>query len=280
MNSFQETKVPISTSLSRLFLVFLRLGATAYGGPAMVVNIKKLVVGKLGWMDEKDFHDAIALCQLIPGATAFQMSAYVGYKVQGALGALVACTSFILPAFVLMVLISAVYLNTGQIPLIHSLFIGLRAIVVAIIAYSAFNLGRSSIKNWQGAMIAIIALAAYLVKMNVFLVILLSGLMGLLFHPRKSEKENTNQLESKEIITNRQMPIGFFISLVIGLLLILLIGFKLAPALARMSLSLIKIGSIAFGGGYTMIPLIQAEVVNRYNWLTTHEFIDGIAWDR
>lgn len=264
-------------SILQIAKSFLRLGATAYGGPAMVVNIKKLVVGKYGWMEEKDFHDGIALCQLIPGATAFQMSGYVGYKARGALGAFVACTSFILPAFVLMVLLSAVYLGAGQIPLIHSLFMGLRAIVVAIIAYSAFNLGRSSIRNWQGAMIALIALIAYLAKMNVFLVILLSGLMGLLLHPGKSDKENTNHLEGKETVKRRQISVGFFMLLVAGVLFILLIGLKFAPTLARMSFSLMKIGSVAFGGGYTMIPLIQAEVVSKYNWLTTREFLDGIA---
>jgi chromate transporter len=109
MSSASGAKVPDLIGFSRLFLVFLRLGATAYGGPAMIVNIRKLAVGKYGWMDEKDFHDGIALCQLIPGATAFQMSEYAGYKMCGALGAFVACTSFILPAFVLMVLLSTIY---------------------------------------------------------------------------------------------------------------------------------------------------------------------------
>jgi chromate transporter len=264
------------TNLLKIFFSFLRLGATAYGGPAMVVNIKKLTVDNYHWMDEKDFHDGIALCQLIPGATAFQMSGYVGYKVRGALGALVACTSFILPAFLLMVILSAVYLGAGQIPLIHSLFMGLRAIVVAIIAYSAFNLGRSSIKNWQGAIIAVIALIAYLAKINVFLVILMSGLIGLLLHPRKS-KDTAIQPIVIDPLKIRQVPIGFLMLIAAGTLIISLAGLNFTPALARMSLSLMKIGSIAFGGGCTMIPLIQAEVVGKYNWLTTHEFIDGIA---
>ncbi len=277
MRSSPEPNVPNSIGFTRLSLLFFRLGATAYGGPAMVVNIKKLAVGKYRWMDEEDFHDGIALCQLIPGATAFQMSGYVGYRVQGAWGALVACTSFILPAFALMVLLSAVYLSAGQLQLIHSLFTGLRAIVVAIIAYSAFNLGRSSIRNWQGAMIASIALIAYLAKLNVFLVILLSGLMGLLLHPRKSDQEITDHIKDRESVNGTQISVGFFILLIAGALFISLILLKFAPTLAKMSISLMKIGSVAFGGGYTMIPLIQSEVVSKYNWLTTHEFIDGIA---
>jgi chromate transporter len=264
-------------SIAQIAKSFLRLGITAYGGPAMVVNIKRVVVGKYGWMEENDFQDGIALCQLIPGATAFQMSAYAGYKMRGAWGAFVACTSFILPAFVLMVVLSAIYLSAGQIPLISSLFMGLRAIVVAIIAHSAFNLGKSSIKSWQGATIAAIALIAYLMKMNVFLIILLSGSMGLLLHRRKSDKENINHPENIGIAKRRRISIGFFLLLVAGILFILLVGFRVAPQLARMGLSLMKIGSVAFGGGYTMIPLIQAEVVSKYNWLTTHEFIDGIA---
>lgn len=264
-------------SLISLLKTFLCLGATAYGGPAIVVHIKKLVVGKYRWMEESEFLDGIAFCQLIPGATAFQMSAYVGYRLKGALGAFVASVAFILPAFVLMVLLSAIYLEAGHIPLINSLFIGLRAIVVAIIAYSAYNLGKSSIKSWQGATIAAIALGAYLAKMNIFLVILASGAIGLLLHPREFANKDVNRISGKEAVTASRISSRLFILLLIGAASLVFVGLIMAPALAKLSVSLLKIGSVAFGGGYTMIPLIQSEVVTKYHWLTTQEFIDGIA---
>jgi chromate transporter len=228
-------------------------------------------------MGESEFLDGIAFCQLIPGATAFQMSGYVGYRLRGALGAFVASVSFILPAFVLMVLLSATYLEAGQMPLVHSLFIGLRAIVVAIIAYSAFNLGRSSIKNWQGATIAAVALGAYLAKVNIFLVILASGLTGFLLHPGQTVNEADKNVGINATVKRQRISARLIILWLVGAASLVLVGLTLTPALTRLSVALIKIGSAAFGGGYTMIPLIQSEVVNRYHWLTTQEFIDGIA---
>lgn len=242
-----------------------------------MVHIKKLVVGKYRWMEESEFLDGIAFCQLIPGATAFQMSAYVGRRLKGALGAFVASVAFLLPAFVLMVLLSVTYLEAGQIPLMNSMFIGLRAIVVAIIAYSAFNLGKSSIKSWQGAAIAAIALGAYLMKMNIFLVVVASGIMGFVLHPSRPAGEAVSCVENFETFKKKRISVSVFVLLLLGAASLVLIGLNMAPALAELSVSLVKIGTVAFGGGYTMIPLIQSEVVSKYHWLTTQEFIDGIA---
>ena len=98
-------------SAIRLFLSFLRLGLTAFGGPAMIANIKELSVKKKKWLNEENFNHGIVLCQSIPGATAMQMAGYVGLRIKGIRGALASYVGFGLPAFVLMLTFSVLYDN-------------------------------------------------------------------------------------------------------------------------------------------------------------------------
>ena len=98
-----------SPSLTRLFSVFFRLGITAFGGPAMIAYMRTLVVEQRRWLEEEPFHGGVALCQTIPGATAMQMSAYIGLRLRGVTGAAASFLGFGLPAFLLMVVLSALY---------------------------------------------------------------------------------------------------------------------------------------------------------------------------
>ncbi|MGC1403342.1 MAG: chromate transporter, partial [Thermodesulfobacteriota bacterium] len=128
----------------KLFLSFLRLGLTAFGGPAMVAYIKELSVKKNRWLDEERFKDGVVLCQSIPGATAMQMAGYVGLRVKGIKGALASFVGFGLPAFVLMLTFSVLYKTYPELSFVRSLFAGLQVIVVAIIAQAAYSFGKSS----------------------------------------------------------------------------------------------------------------------------------------
>ena len=124
--------MPRQPSLSSLFLAFLRLGATAFGGPAMVAYIGKLAVDRRQWLDRQTFNRGVTLCQTIPGATAMQTAAYVGLKVRGVPGAVATYVGLGLPAFVLMMVLSASYLRFRELPTVVSAFAGLRVLVVAL----------------------------------------------------------------------------------------------------------------------------------------------------
>ena len=127
----------------RLLLAFLRLGLTAFGGPAMVAYIRDMAVRKKQWLSEETFQDGTALCQSIPGATAMQTAAYVGLRAGGPLGALAAFVGFGMPAFILMVGLSAAYQAGRDLRPVLAAFHGLHVIVIAIIANAALNFGRS-----------------------------------------------------------------------------------------------------------------------------------------
>jgi chromate transporter len=158
-------------SLSRLFLAFLRIGATAYGGPAMMAYLKGDLVGKRRWLSEQEFKEGMALCQVIPGATMVQMCTYTGYRLRGIQGGLAAALGFVLPAFLLMAGLSAAYFAFGELAVVKALFRGLGAIVVAIILNACVSLSRTTLHGWQGALLAALAFAALLLGVNLVLVL-------------------------------------------------------------------------------------------------------------
>jgi chromate transporter len=158
-------------ALGRVFLVFLRLGATAYGGPAMMAYLKSDLVGKRRWLSDQEFKEGMALCQVIPGATMVQMCTYTGYRLRGIPGALAAALGFVLPAFLTMTALTALYFRAGSLPVIQALFRGLGALVVAIVLNACLTLGRTTLQGWQGIVLAALALVAMLFKAH-FLIVL------------------------------------------------------------------------------------------------------------
>ena len=144
-----------------LFLSFLRLGLTAFGGPAMVVYIKEMSVNRHQWLDKETFKEGVVLCQSIPGATAMQTAAYVGLRAKGITGALVSFVGFGLPAFILMLVLSSLYARYHAVPGVISLFNGLQVVVVAIIANATYSFGKSTFKNYRDVILAIAAAFFY-----------------------------------------------------------------------------------------------------------------------
>jgi chromate transporter len=258
-------------SLPTLFLAFLRLGITAFGGPAMIAYIRKMAVEDRKWISPETFRNGVALCQTIPGATAMQVTAYVGLRVGGIAGAAASFIGFGLPAFCLMVILSFVYVHTQSLPQIISAFNGLRVIIVALVANAAFAFGRSNVKNWQGLLIAIIIGLAFALGVNPILVILLAAGLGMvLYHNQTFDNPASHPASRNGIDWKPILILGVFIA---GMGALWLIDRGLFDLTGLMS----KIDLLAFGGGFTSIPLMSHEIVDARSWLSNAAFMDGIA---
>jgi chromate transporter len=146
---------PQALALQRLFLAFLKLGATAFGGPAMLAYMRTVVVERQRWLADEPFQAGVALCQTIPGATAMQMTAYIGFRLRGVAGAAVSFIGFGLPAFVLMLVLSAGYVRAAHLPTALAALQGLRVIIVAIVANATRSFGRTSLHTWRDVLIAL-----------------------------------------------------------------------------------------------------------------------------
>lgn len=259
-------------SLAALFLAFLRLGATAFGGPAMVAYIQDLAVARRGWLDEADFQDGVALCQTIPGATAMQTAAYVGLLTRGVPGGLAAYVGFGFPAFCLMLGLTPLYLHTRTLPVTISVFLGLTAVVVALIANAACNFGQSSIKTWRGAALAGAAAGALMLRINPILVIVGCGIVGAwLLSGSTGPRASRGDLSRHPDFLHQTLALA----LAAGGAVVLL--YWMDRQLFDLAVTMIRVDLVAFGGGFASVPLMQHEVAEVRGWMSVRTFMDGIA---
>ena len=257
-------------SLIHLFASFLRLGVTAFGGPAMIAYIRKMAVEKKHWIGEQSARDGVALCQTIPGATAMQMTAYVGFRARGVAGAAASFIGFGLPAFLFMMILSALYARTHTLPAVVSIFNGLQAIVVALVANATLSFGKTSMKNWRNIINAIIAAGLFGLKVNPILVIIIAAFLGIILYNK--------QPLSPAVDTMEKAHAPKYLLLI---LLVTAIGFTAFYFLDRklfdLATLMFRIDLFAFGGGFASVPLMFHEVVGVRSWLDGPTLLNGIA---
>ena len=256
-----------------LFLSFFRLGLTAFGGPAMVAYIREMAV-RHNWLSPEDFKQGVASCQTIPGATAIQTAAYVGLRAGGPWGATAAYIGFGMPAFILMVVLSALYQRGHGLPIVISIFAGLQVIVVAMVTQAAITFGRATLKNWRDIGLGLIMAALLLAGANPLLVILLAALAGLLLFQKTMQ--TTQRLPSQPgVLAWRELrlPLLLTLALILGMGVLVLLDRQLLD----LALIMVRVDFFAFGGGYASVPLLFNEVVTFRHWMSAPTFMDGMA---
>jgi chromate transporter len=259
--------------LHQIFLAFLRLGSVSFGGPAMVAYIKQLAVGRKKWLSKDEFQQGVALCQAVPGATAMQCAAYVGLRTRGLGGAVAAYLGFGLPAFVLMLSLSVAYQHAVQLHAVTSMLAGLRAIVVALVANSAWTFARSSVKRLREGAISLATAVLFLLGANPFLIVVAAGVAGAFFlrGPVQAQQEGpAPQLAGWRALRSPAVVAAFGIAIIAAL-------FLLDRKLMTLGLVMMKVDAFAFGGGFASVPLMFREVVGARSWVPANVFMDGIA---
>ncbi len=263
---------PNNTSLTSIFLLFFRLGITAFGGPAMIAHLKELAVKRQNWLDEQMFKQGVALCQLIPGATAMQMAAYIGLKIRGIRGAFMSFAGFGLPAFITMLILSACYAGSRYYPQSVSLFRGLQVIVVAIIAHAAFSFGRDTLNNSRDYTIGTASAVLLWYGMSPFSVIICAILTGMLCFREAPSQAAPARVKEHWLATQTHLILLLLPAAVIFALL-----YRIDPKLFSLAALMLKVDLFAFGGGFGSLPLMFHEVVKQRGWLDAGTFMDGIA---
>lgn len=261
------------TSLSFLFLSFLKIGASAFGGfMALISAVENVFVTRHDRIEHKDMLDGISLASMLPGAIAVNVVAYVGFRLRGLPGAAVSVVAVVLPSFLLLLLLANLYQRWGEIPAVTSIFSGFIPAVCAVIVATAWNLGRKTVTGWKqgllftGSAAALIFQGGFLVTIAV---VIGSGLIGLiLFKEEKASQKSVAVSTDQVQPTALKSIVPFPLLLVAGLSTNILL--KLFLVFGGMSLML-------FGGGYVFIPLIQQVVVDGYHWVSQREFVDAIA---
>jgi chromate transporter len=257
--------------LKRLFLTFARLGLTAFGGPSMIAYIRRVTVDQKHWLDVESFNDSVPLCQMIPGATAMQVTASVGLQIRGVMGAAICYIGFGLPAFLLMMTFAALFSVTHNLPGVVSAFKGLQAIIVAIVANATLVFGKTTIKTWRYFLIAAFAAALFGLNVNPVLVIFLAALVGLvLVKPKQIGQQ-------KAAVTVQRRVLKPLLWIIFAALLGFLLLFISDRELFNLAVLLFRIDLTAFGGGFASVPLMLHEIVDVRQWMDALTFMNGIV---
>lgn len=262
-------------SLWSIFRSYFIVGLTAFG-MAILQKLKALVMNN-HWLSEEEMNEGLAMVQLYPGPLMVDFTAYVGYKLRGVFGAILATIGFILPSFVLMSVLSAFYFAAGYLPWVHPLFLGLEALVVGVLFNVTLEMGGRNIQQPTQAVIMLLAFAALLFKVNAVLIVLVALAIGaMLIRPASSKNAAADKPAPKiePFAVKRWTGIG---AVVVVIFAVVVLAWSLKSEIGGLALSLFKIGSVAFGNGSAIIPLIQAEAVDSHSWLTRSQFADGVA---
>ncbi len=258
-------------SIKELFFSFFKLGWTAFGGPAMVVHIRKMAVEQKQWLDEATFRNGVALCQMLPGATAMQTAAYVGFKTRSVFGAGASFIGFGLPAFLIMTVLSVLYVNGHSLPPMISAFKGLQCIVIAIVANATFTFGKAWLKDWKGIFIALTAAAMYGLSLNPMLVIIIAAICGMGMQSKENSASMRTTAPEQSYSPKSFLVIILFAAIAFALL------FVFSKNLFGLAFLMSRIDLFAFGGGFSALPIMFNEIVNVRGWLDSLTFLNGIA---
>jgi len=268
--------------LIMLFWTFLRIGATAFGGfMALISVVQNVCVERRGWLGHEEMLDGISLATLLPGPVAVNVVAYVGYRLRGAMGALVSAVAVIIPAFVLVVGLTMFYFRWGEVPAVGNAFAAFLPAVTAIIVSTAWNMGRKSIKSRPEIALAAGA-AALLLGVGGFYITLaiiaIAGAVGLALFGRGPRAEQAaGAAAPKRPMSSVGLALTFLLLAgLIGLFLVPIPGLG-ASSGARIVVTFGGMSLMLFGGGFVFIPLIQEIVVAGLHWVTQTEFATAIA---
>jgi chromate transporter len=251
----------------------LRLGATAYGGPAIMGIMQAELQEKRQWVTKERFVEGLSLVNLLPGATATQLGIFLGYARAGSWGGVLGGLCFVLPGFAVMLALTLAYASLGVTPIMRGALYGLGPVVLGIYVVAVYRLGKAMVGTRAQVVVAIAAAGAMFVNVfGIAAILLLAGGAGLLlFHSRRlgvTVLAVALAMLAVAQVVSPATPIPVVAAAS---------GSPHAASLAELGALLFKIGALTFGGGLSMIAFMQDQVVNQHHWLTPQEFIDGLA---
>jgi len=249
-------------------LLFLRLGAVAFGGPAAhIAMFRDEVVTRRKWISNQHFLDLLGATNLIPGPNSSEMALHVGYVRAGWRGLLAAGVCFALPAVLIVLALAVLYVEYGTTPAAEWLLYGIKPVVIAIIAQAMGSLLRTAVKGRLLAIIGAAAFALYLLGLNEILLLFGGGLLFMLVR-------NAARLRRLRGRTGASAVAALGIP---GALLAPAASTVAAFSLGGLFLTFLKIGSVWYGSGYVLLAFLRNDFVERLGWLSTQQLLDAVA---
>jgi len=260
-----------SPSLKALALLFLRLGLTAFGGPAAHIALMQAeVVERRKWLTKEEFLDLLGASNLVPGPSSTELAIHIGFRLARWPGLLLAGICFILPAVLIVMGIAWIYRSLAGLPQVTGVLYGVKPVVIAVVLQALWNLGRTALKTRFLAGVGAAAIVIAFLNLSPLLVLFGAGALN----------------GGRQWITSREKadaaPLLSLLGLIAALVALpLLLGRVTAASAALDSKSLfwvfLKFGSIVYGSGYVLLAFLHADLVARLKWLTSTQLLDAVA---
>lgn len=255
-----EHKTTTNYSLQQLVLYFLKLGTIGFGGPpALVSYMHRDLVEEKKWISDEDYKEGMALSQLAPGPLAAQLAIYLGYVDYKILGATLVGVAFVLPSFLMVVVLGFAYVRFGGLPWMQAVFYGVGAAVIGIISIGTYKLSKKTIGKDKVliGIFLVLAVTTFLLEKEMIILILAGGLIYWLY------KSNVKQ----RIHSYFLFP--FFLQATFSV--------QDNSTLRQIGWFFFKAGAFVFGSGLAIVPFLYGGVVKEHGWLNEHQFLDAVA---
>src|SRR5215469_7023322 len=259
-----EHAARVPHAIRDLTLYFLKLGALGFGGPvALVGQMERDLVDGRKWLGKAEMRDAIAVCQSLPGPLAIQVGIYISYLRGGFWGAWAGGWASILPNFVIVAALGALYVHFGGLQPVTAIFYGVSPAVIALILHSCYRLAKLGMEDWlQWALAAVCFGVTVALQAEVALLFIGAGTVGILYYGRFWQRSSsaTPLLAAAPLVP--ASPVAPVAS---------------ASTLAKLFLFFLKPGALTFGSGLVIVPFLQQGVVQQYGWLGERDFLIAVA---
>jgi chromate transporter len=255
------------TSLREIALVFVKLGTTAFGGPAAhIAMMEDEIVRRRGWLTRETFLDYVGATNLIPGPNSTELAIHIGHARAGWAGLLVAGLAFIVPATLIVSAAAWAYVRFGSLPEVAGLLYGVKPVMIAVVAQALWSLGRTAIKTLVLALVGVIAIAAVAAGVHELLVLAGAGLVM----AATTVRSHVSRAPGPLLAGIASLSGGGVAAMTV------------APAVASFGLwplflVFAKAGAVLFGSGYVLLAFLRADLVERLGWLTEGQLLDAIA---
>lgn len=262
-------------SLAEASRVWARIGFLSFGGPAaQIALMHRELVEERDWLSENRFLNALSFCMLLPGPEAMQLATYAGWRLHGTLGGLIAGLMFVLPGAFVMLALATLYVTMGQLPLVESLFLGVKAAVIVIVIEALIRVSKKALKRADYWIIAGLAFVGiYFFALPYPLIVLAAAAYG--FFAANAE-EVAETVETDHSIGRTLGTIVIWLAIWFGPLIAL---YLVAPdsILNPIGAFFSKLAVVTFGGAYAVLAYMGQDVVQNSAWLTAGEMMDGLG---
>ena len=254
--------------IGELVRYFLRLGSIGFGGPvALCGQMERELVNDRHWLTKEEMRESIAVCQSLPGPLAIQVGIFIAYLRAGFWGAWAGGWAFILPNFLIVSCLAALYVHFGGLSLVTAIFYGVSPAVIALIAHSCYRLAKLGMEDWlQWALAAGCFVVTVAVKAEVALLFVASGIIGVVYYGSlASRRASSLPLLAAPAMAAPSTAVGAGVSA------------AETSILAKLFVFFLKAGSLTFGSGLVIVPFLEKGLVQSTGWLDERQFLVAVA---